>query len=84
MEGIKDESVLDDILKVAESNPAMVDPEYSDGCGYTALFLAVEQGNLKAVQFLIERLGYNTHAKAFYDKSLLHVACENGHKDVAR
>lgn len=84
MESIRDESVLNDILRVAESNPAMIDPEYSDACGYTALFLAVEQGNLKAVQFLIENLAYNMKAKAFYDKSLLHVACEKGHKEIAR
>ena len=57
--------------------------DFSDGNQWTPVMWAVKSGDVETTSFLLEQ-GAQLNIKDIQGNSLLHVACINGHVDVAK
>lgn len=73
---------LQDLLEKLDHQSMPPDWDAKNALGHTALYLASVRGNRQAVQFLLQK-GADTDIECGSYGSALHVACFQGHVDIA-
>ena len=46
------------------------------------IFMAIQEGKLSSIEYIIEKMGVDCNTKDNNGKSLLHIACEKGHLPI--